>query len=103
MCSLAASDSWYPCDFLATRREEVGSGSTAPAAILVRWQALGALVLVVPDHRFPELDLVSIRIHDPGELSVLVRLGSLDDVDTGRAQLLDHLDEVVDAVVDHEG
>src|SRR5262249_6741331 len=36
-----------------------------------------ALVLVVPDLRLPELDLVAVGIDDPEELSVLVVLGSL--------------------------
>src|SRR5262245_56168676 len=60
-------------------------------------------VLLVPVHRLPELDLVPIRIQDPRELAVLVRLGSLERFDTARAQLCQQLGEVVDAIVDHEG
>src|SRR5262245_35755969 len=63
----------------------------------------GPLVLVVPDHRLPELDLVPIRIHDPRELAVLVRFGSADDFHSARTKLREHLAEVVDSVVDHEG
>ena len=39
----------------------------------------GLLVLVVPHHRLPEFDLVSLQIHDPGELSVLMQFWSPDD------------------------
>src|SRR6185503_4762711 len=62
-----------------------------------------ALVLLVPDLRFPQLDFVPIRIQDPRELAVLVRLGSLERFNTARAQLRQQLDEIVDAVIDHEG
>src|SRR5215217_2109767 len=61
-----------------------------------------ALVLVVPQHRLPELDLVLVRVHDPRELAVFMRLGSLDDCHPVRTQLLDQCVHVVDAVVDHE-
>src|SRR5690349_9391328 len=67
----------------------------------VEWRG-SALVLVVPGHRLPELDLVVVGIEDPGELAVLVRLGPLEDLDAGRAQLGEELVEVVDPVVDHE-
>src|SRR5690349_12798376 len=53
--------------------------------------------------RLPELDLVVVRVHDPGKRAVLGRLGSFDDVDTPGTQLLQQLAEVVDPVVDHEG
>lgn len=36
----------------------------------------GFLILGVPGLWLPELDLVSVRVHDPRELPVLVRLGS---------------------------
>src|SRR6266496_1434439 len=64
---------------------------------------LRTFVLGVPDLRLPELDLVFVRVHDPSELAVLVRFGSLDDFHTPRTQLLQQLAEVVDPVVDHEG
>src|SRR5688500_9159031 len=68
------------------------------------WREPSALlVLVVPDLRLPELDLVFVWVHDPRKLAVLVRFGSLDDFHTLRTQLLQQLDEVVDPVVDHEG
>src|SRR5213594_3206892 len=63
----------------------------------------GTLILVVPDLRLPELDLVSVWVHDPRKLAVFVRFGSLDDFHTPRTQLLQHLTEVVDSVVDHKG
>ena len=44
-------------------------------------------VLFIPEHRLPKLDLVSIRIHDPCELAVLVRFRPADDSDTGRLKL----------------
>src|SRR5436189_73825 len=62
-----------------------------------------SLVLVIPQLRLPELDLVSVRVHDPRELAVLVRLRSLNDAHARATQLLEQLAEVVDAVVDHEG
>src|SRR5687768_15663802 len=62
----------------------------------------GSLVLLVPRLRLPELDLVAVRVHDPRELAVLVRFGSLDDRHALRTQLLEQPIEVVDAVVDHE-
>src|SRR5262245_48399263 len=74
--------------------------------LVLLWCARGtlsALVLVVPEHRLPELDLVPIRIHDPRELAVLVRLGSLQDFHAARTELRQQLAEVVDTVVDHEG
>src|SRR5688572_12758680 len=46
--------------------------------------ASGAFVLVVPELRLPELDLVFVRVHDPRKLAVLVRFGSLDDFHTAR-------------------
>src|SRR5262245_33944614 len=63
----------------------------------------GPLVLGVPVHRLPKLDLVTVRIHDPGERAVLVRFRSADDFHPTRTQLREHLAEVVDPVVDHEG
>src|SRR5258706_14187106 len=63
----------------------------------------GTFILVVPDLRLPELDLVSVWVHDPRKLAVLVRFGSLDDFHTSRMQLLEQLAEVVDPVVNHEG
>src|SRR6267142_3730882 len=63
---------------------------------------LASLVLVCPDHRLPQLDLVSLRIDDPGELAVLVRLRPLQDVDAGSLQAGDQLEKIVDPVVDHE-
>src|SRR5258707_806662 len=63
----------------------------------------GAFVLVVPELRLPELDLVSVRVHDPRKLAVLGRFGSLDDFHTPRPQLFQQLAEVVDPVIDHEG
>src|SRR5436190_14735755 len=63
----------------------------------------GTFDLVVPDLRLPELDLVSVRVHDPRKLAVLVRFGSFDDFHTPRTQLVQQLVEVVDPVVDHEG
>src|SRR4051794_17971628 len=68
-----------------------------------RSRTSGALVLVVPHHRLPELDLVSVGVHDPRELAVLVRFGSADDAHAGGTELREHLDEIVDPVVDHEG
>src|ERR1044072_7235909 len=62
----------------------------------------GGLVLVIPEHRLPELHLVPVRIHDPCELSVFIRLGASDDFDPIRAQLRYQLVKVVNAVVDHE-
>src|SRR4051794_30035728 len=52
--------------------------------------------------RFPQLDLVFVRVHDPRKLAVLVRLGSLEDWHTRRTQLLEQLIEIVDTIVDHE-
>src|SRR6185436_3000047 len=63
----------------------------------------GAFVLVVPELRLPQLDLVFVGVHDPRELPVLVRFGPLNDSNAGRAQLLQQRGEIVDAVVDHEG
>src|SRR4029077_1416195 len=61
------------------------------------------LVLVVPEHGLPELDLVPVRIHDPRELAVLGRFGSLDDFHAPCTQLIKQFTEVVDPVIDHEG
>src|SRR5687767_2848576 len=61
-----------------------------------------ALVLVVPELRFPELDLVAVWIHDPRERAVLVKLGPLHDLHVVAAQLLEHPGHVIDAIVDHE-
>jgi hypothetical protein len=45
----------------ATRSIRLFDGLQRPSTVLV---------LVVPDHRFPKLDLVTIRIHDPSELGL---------------------------------
>src|SRR4051812_43629063 len=63
----------------------------------------GSLVLVRPDGRLPQLDLVSVGVQDPGELPVLVRLGTLQEADPGSLQVGDQLEQIVDTVVDHEG
>src|SRR5580765_4239406 len=60
------------------------------------------LVLLVPGHRLPQFHLVAVRIHDPGELAVFMRLGAADDFDPVRAQLRNQLAEIVDAIIDHE-
>jgi len=43
----------------------------------------GSLVLVRPEHRLPQLDLVSVGVDDPSELPILVRLRALQDLDPG--------------------
>src|SRR5262249_37344522 len=53
-------------------------------------------------HRLPQLDLVAIGIHDPGELAVLVGVGSLHDLDAVLLELREQRRQVVDPVVDHE-
>src|SRR5262245_159894 len=71
-----------------------------------RWAACtrtsGALVLVIPDHRLPQLHFVSVRVHDPRELPVFMRFGALEDFDSACPELRDHLDKIVHPVVDHE-
>ncbi len=65
-------------------------------------RSTSALVAVIPAFWLPQLDLVAVRIHDPGELAVLVRFRALPDFDAGCFQLGNHAGHVVDAVVDHE-
>src|SRR4051812_3189967 len=60
------------------------------------------LLVLLPDRRLPQLDLVAVGIHDPGELAVLVLLGPLDDRDAVLLELRENSPEIVDAVVDHE-
>src|SRR5690606_32255210 len=74
-----------------------------PAVIQASRGLSRALVAVIPQHRLPQLDLVAIGIHDPGELSVFMRFRSGDDRDVGGAQLPEQFVEVVDPIVDHEG
>ena len=62
----------------------------------------GALVLFIPDHRFPKLDLVAIRIHDPCKLSVCVRLRPRYDLDEMIAQLRAGGVEIVGGPESHE-
>src|SRR6476620_7978027 len=64
--------------------------------------ALGLLVLLVPDHRLPQLDLVAVGIHDPREFSVLFGIGPLDDLDAVTLELREQRGQVVDPVIDHE-
>src|SRR5438552_6053439 len=87
----------------ATLRFSGGPRSGPSAATGCGAALSGTFVLVVPDLRLPELDLVFVWVHDPRKLAVLVRFGSLDDFHTPRTQLLQQLAEVVDPVVDHEG
>src|SRR5690606_3064357 len=59
-------------------------------------------VLLVPEHWLPEFDLVVVRVHDPGELAVLVGLWSLHDLDPRGLQLREQGVEIIDSVIDHE-
>src|SRR6185503_2403973 len=59
-------------------------------------------VLVIHELRLPQLHLVTVRVHDPCELPVYIRIRAFDDFDPALAQLRDHLVKVVDSVVDHE-
>src|SRR5438552_3999436 len=87
----------------ATLRFSGGPRSGPSAATGCGAALSGTFVLVVPDLRLPELDLVFVWVHDPRKLAVLVRFGSLDDFHTPRTHLLQQLAEVVDPVVAHEG
>ena len=43
----------------------------------VKTSISGTLVLFVHDHRFPQLNLVAVGVHEPGEFSVLFGVGTL--------------------------
>lgn len=60
-------------------------------------------VFVVPGHGLPKFNLVSVRVHNPGELSILVRLWAADHCYITRLQLFKHFIQVVDPIVDHKG
>src|SRR5690606_30381053 len=60
------------------------------------------LVLLVPEHRPPQLYLAAVRVDDPRELAVLVRFRTPEDLDAGRPEVREQLVQVVDPVVDHE-
>src|SRR5436853_1368645 len=62
----------------------------------------GGLVLFIPDHRLPQLHLVSLGIHDPRELPVFMRFGAANNFYSVRTELRDHLAEIVNPVVNHE-
>src|SRR5262245_55906894 len=72
------------------------------SAITLLLRTSGSLVLFIPQHRLPQLNLVPLRVHDPCELPVFSRFGAFDDFDPARTELLDHLPKIVDPVVDHE-
>ena len=50
----------------------------------------------------PQLDLVSLRIDDPGKFAVLRVINLVEDVAAFRFERRDHSLKVFNAVVDHE-
>src|SRR5690606_31882907 len=93
-----------PCDdvdALAAARRGPGVDH-GPQAEFPATPSSAGLVAVIPPDRLPELDLVAVRVHHPGELAVLVRLRAIDCLDAGGLQLCQQRVEIVDAVIDHE-
>jgi hypothetical protein len=50
----------------------------------------------------PELDAMTLWIHDPGEAPVLIVLTLVGDLDALGAELCEQRVEIIDAVIDHE-
>src|ERR1044072_7397075 len=61
------------------------------AATPILYKNLCALVLLIPEFWFPQLYLVSVWIHDPSELPILMRLRATDHFDSSGLELREHL------------
>src|SRR5688572_24564005 len=83
----------WRCAFCSKRSFNASSNSSRSLVFIDIGCSVGSgtFVLGVPRFRLPELDLVVVRVHDPRELPVLVRFGSLDDRHPVRTQLLQQL------------
>ena len=70
----------------STTRPSSNFGPIPPAtrdrrSTMGAWQRDLFLILFVPDHRLPKLDLVAVRVHDPCKFSVFVRFRPRYDLD----------------------
>src|SRR4051812_15384064 len=89
---------------IAAVRTAVRSGRQARGGgvTVARKRVAPRAVASLSRKRLPELDLVSFRIDDPGELPVLGIVDLLEHVAAFLAQDLHEREQVLDAVVDHE-
>src|SRR4051794_39016646 len=71
--------------------------------MFVRGQACRSLlVFFVPEFWFPQFNLVPVGVHDPGKSSVLMELWAFYDLNVRGFELGDHLQKIIDSVIDHE-
>ncbi len=54
-----------------------------------------------PLWRLPEFDTVAVIVHGPTEPTILGRFLLLIDFNSGGAELIEHLVEILDTVIDH--
>src|SRR4051794_26374234 len=83
-----------PIEVNGNAEDEAQSERSSSRHVCLR---LRPFVLLVENHRLPKLYLVALGVHDPGELSIFVRLGPLHDFNSGGAELVEQFDQVVDA------
>jgi hypothetical protein len=60
------------------------------------------LVLLVPNHRLPKLNLISVGINNPRKLPVLVRLRTANYFDSTTLELDQHFIQIIHSIINHE-